>query len=55
MQTTGNLDDIFRSRDFAALRENLSQLTPRDLAELIGDAPTHEPPAKSLLTLTNSL
>jgi magnesium transporter len=42
MQTTGNLDDIFRSRDFAALRENLSQLTPRDLAELIGDAPTHE-------------
>ena len=42
MEEQPNLDDIFRSRDFAALRENLSQLTPRDLAELIGDAPAHE-------------
>ena len=42
MQEQPNLDDIFRSRDFAALRENLSRLTPRDLAELIGDAPAHE-------------
>jgi magnesium transporter len=37
-----DLDDIFRSRDFGALRENLSRLTPRDLAELIGDATPHE-------------
>lgn len=37
-----NLEDIFRSRDFGALRDNLSRLTPRDLAELIGDAPPHE-------------
>jgi magnesium transporter len=42
MESPPNLDDIFRSRDFAALRENLSRLTPRELAELIGDAPTHE-------------
>ncbi len=42
MEEQPNLDDIFRSRDFAALRENLSQLTPRDLAELIGEAPAHE-------------
>ena len=42
LQDQPNLDDIFRSRDFAGLRENLSQLTPRELAELIGDAPPHE-------------
>jgi magnesium transporter len=41
-QEQPNLDDIFRSRDFGALRENLSRLTPRELAELIGDAPPHE-------------
>jgi magnesium transporter len=42
MEHQPDLEDIFRSRDFAALRENLSRLTPRDLAELIGDAPAHE-------------
>lgn len=42
MEEQPNLDDMFRSRDFAALHENLSRLTPRDLAELIGDAPAHE-------------
>ena len=42
MEKPVNLDDIFRSRDFTALRENLSKLTPRDLAALIGDSPPHE-------------
>jgi magnesium transporter len=42
MEQRPNLDDIFRSRDFTALRENLTRLAPRDLAELIGDAPAHE-------------
>jgi magnesium transporter len=42
MEAPPNLDDIFRSRDFAALRESLSRLTPRELAELIGDSPAHE-------------
>ncbi|HWN98608.1 MAG TPA: magnesium transporter [Blastocatellia bacterium] len=42
MEGPPNLDDIFRSRDFAALRDTLSRLTPRDLAELIGESPPNE-------------
>jgi magnesium transporter len=42
MQGQPNLDEIFRSRDFVALRDNLSRLTPHDLAETIGDAPAQE-------------
>jgi magnesium transporter len=42
MQTQPNLDDIFRSRDFAVLRNNLSRLTPPDLAAMIGEAAPHE-------------
>src|SRR5262245_49890714 len=36
------LDDLFRSRDFAALRDNLSRLTPQDLAMMIGEAAPQE-------------
>ena len=42
MQEQPNLDDLFRSRDFAALRDNLSRLTPQDLAMMIGEAAPHE-------------
>jgi magnesium transporter len=42
MQTQPNLDDIFRSRDFTALRNNLSRLTPSDLAAMITEAAPHE-------------
>jgi magnesium transporter len=42
MQRQPNLDDIFRSRDFTALRDNLSRLIPHDLAAMIGEAAPHE-------------
>ncbi|PYP83359.1 MAG: magnesium transporter [Blastocatellia bacterium AA13] len=37
-----NLDELFRSRDFGALREKLSNLSPSDLAAMIGDSEPHE-------------
>jgi magnesium transporter len=42
MQGQPNLDEIFRSRDFTALRDNLARLTPHNLAEMIGEAAPHE-------------
>jgi magnesium transporter len=42
VDTQSNLDELFRSRDFAALRDNLSRLTPHDLAMTISGAPPHE-------------
>ncbi len=37
-----NLDEIFRSRDFGALRETLAKLPPSDLATMIGDSESQE-------------
>ena len=37
-----DMDEIFRSRDFGALRERLAKLPPSDLAAMIGDSEAHE-------------
>jgi len=37
-----DLDEIFRSRDFVALRDKLSGLRPSELATMIGDSEPHE-------------
>jgi len=42
MQEGQSLDDLFRSRDYASLRESLIRLGPHDLATMIADAPPHE-------------